>query len=104
MLYGIIALAVLLCVCGVFLGWSFNKNTRILVINEELERQLNELAAAKKQLDDENYRLNTENTRLQTILQTQKQHMQERIQDIENNKKDLELNKNQYSSDLVMSK
>lgn len=101
MLYGIIALAVLLCVCGGFLGWNFNKNTRILVINEELERQLNELAAAKKQLDDENYRLNTENTRLQTILQTQKQHMQERIQDIENNKKDLELKFRDISNEIL---
>ncbi len=101
MLYGIIALAILLCVCGGFLGWSVNKNTRALVLNEELERQLNELTAQKKLLDNENYRLNTENTRLQTILQAQKQHMQERIQDIENNKKDLEFKFRDISNEIL---
>ena len=84
MLYGIIALAVLLCLCGGALIWTINKNTRTMVLNDELERQLEDVCSAKKQLENENYRLNTENTRLQTMLQAQHQHMQERLQDIEN--------------------
>ena len=91
MLYGIIALAVLLCLCGGALFWIININTRTTVLNGELERQLENISNAKKQLDNENYRLSTENTRLQTMLQTQQQHIQERLQDIQNNKKDLEL-------------
>ena len=61
MLYGIIALAVLLCLCGGALIWTINKNTRAAVLNEELERQLENISDAKKQLDNENYRLSAEN-------------------------------------------
>lgn len=101
MLYGIIALAVLLCLCGGALIWTINKNTRTTVLNDELERQLEDVCSAKKQLDNENYRLNTENTRLQTMLQAQHQHMQERLQDIENNKKDLELKFRDISNEIL---
>lgn len=101
MLYGIIALAVLLCLCGGALIWTINKNTRTTVLNDELERQLEDVYSAKKQLDNENYRLNTENTRLQTMLQAQHQHMQERLQDIENNKKDLELKFRDISNEIL---
>lgn len=101
MLYGIIALAVLLCLCGGALIWTINKNTRTAVLNDELERQLEDVCSAKKQLDNENYRLNTENTRLQTMLQAQHQHMQERLQDIENNKKDLELKFRDISNEIL---
>lgn len=101
MLYGIIALAVLLCLCGGALIWTINKNTRTTVLNNELERQLEDVCSAKKQLDNENYRLNTENTRLQTMLQAQHQHMQERLQDIENNKKDLELKFRDISNEIL---
>lgn len=101
MLYGIIALAVLLCLCGGALIWTINKNTRTAVLNDELERQLEDVYSAKKQLDNENYRLNTENTRLQTMLQAQHQHMQERLQDIENNKKDLELKFRDISNEIL---
>ena len=101
MLYGIIALAVLLCLCGGALIWTINKNTRTMVLNDELERQLEDVCSAKKQLDNENYRLNTENTRLQTMLQAQHQHMQERLQDIENNKKDLELKFRDISNEIL---
>ena len=101
MLYGIIALAVLLCLCGGALIWTINKNTRTSVLNDELERQLEDVCSAKKQLDNENYRLNTENTRLQTMLQAQHQHMQERLQDIENNKKDLELKFRDISNEIL---
>lgn len=101
MLYGIIALAVLLCLCGGALIWTINKNTKTTVLNDELERQLEDVCSAKKQLDNENYRLNTENTRLQTMLQAQHQHMQERLQDIENNKKDLELKFRDISNEIL---
>lgn len=101
MLYGIIALAVLLCLCGGSLIAAINKNTRIMVLNAELTRQLDEINSAKKQLDNENYRLTTENTRLQTMLQTQQLHMQERLQDIQNNKKDLELKFRDISNEIL---
>ncbi|HBO50204.1 MAG TPA: hypothetical protein DD619_05430 [Alphaproteobacteria bacterium] len=101
MLYGIIALAVLLCLCGGALIAAINKNTRVMVLNDELERQLDDICRAKKQQDNENYRLSAENMRLQTLLQAQRQHMQERLQDIENNKKDLELKFRDISNEIL---
>ena len=101
MLYGIIALAVLLCLCGGSLIAAINKNTRVMVLNDELERQLDDVCRAKKQQDNENYRLSAENMRLQTLLQAQHQHMQERLQDIENNKKDLELKFRDISNEIL---
>lgn len=101
MLYGIIALAVLLCLCGGSLIAAINKNTRIMVLNAELERQLDDVCRAKKQQDNENYRLSAENMRLQTMLQTQQLHMQERLQDIQNNKKDLELKFRDISNEIL---
>lgn len=101
MLYGIIALAVLLCLCGGSLIAAINKNTRIMVLNAELERQLDDVCRAKKQQDNENYRLSAENMRLQTLMQAQRQHMQERLQDIENNKKDLELKFRNISNEIL---
>ncbi len=101
MLYGIIALAVLLCLCGGALIAAINKNTRVMVLNDELERQLDDVCRAKKQQDNENYRLSAENMRLQTLLQAQRQHMQERLQDIENNKKDLELKFRDISNEIL---
>ena len=101
MLYGIIALAVLLCLCGGALIAALNKNTRIMVLNAELERQLDDVCRAKKQQDNENYRLSAENMRLQTLMQAQRQHMQERLQDIENNKKDLELKFRDISNEIL---
>lgn len=101
MLYGIIALAVLLCLCGGSLIAAINKNTRVMVLNDELERQLDDVCRAKKQQDNENYRLSAENMRLQTLLQAQRQHMQERLQDIENNKKDLELKFRDISNEIL---
>lgn len=101
MLYGIIALAVLLCLCVGSLIAAINKNTRIMVLNAELERQLDDVCRAKKQQDNENYRLSAENMRLQTLMQAQRQHMQERLQDIENNKKDLELKFRDISNEIL---
>lgn len=101
MLYGIIALAVLLCLCGGSLIAAINKNTRIMVLNAELERQLDDVCRAKKQQDNENYRLSAENMRLQTLMQAQQLHMQERLQDIENNKKDLELKFRNISNEIL---
>ena len=54
MLYGIIALAVLLCLCGGALIAAINKNTRVMVLNDELERQLDDICRAKKQQNTEN--------------------------------------------------
>ena len=101
MLYGIIALAVLLCLCVGSLIAAINKNTRIMVLNAELERQLDDVCRAKKQQDNENYRLSAENMQLQTLMQAQRQHMQERLQDIENNKKDLELKFRDISNEIL---
>ena len=101
MLYGIIALAVLLCLCVGSLIAAINKNTRIMVLNAELERQLDDVCRAKKQQDNENYRLSAENMRLQTLMQAQQLHMQERLQDIENNKKDLELKFRNISNEIL---
>ena len=72
-----------------------------MVLNDELERQLDDICRAKKQQDNENYRLSAENMRLQTLLQAQRQHMQERLQDIENNKKDLELKFRNISNEIL---
>lgn len=101
MLYGIITLAVLLLFCGITLIVFINKNTRVQVLNDELERQLGDTARHKQQADDENFRLASENAQLKTMLSSQKKFMEEKMQYIEDSKKELTLKFRDISNEIL---
>ena len=101
MLYGIIALFVLLSVSlAVMIIFIIKNSNKNILIAEQL-KQLNDLTIKQSKLDEENSVLITENTRLKTEYVNHKRFMEEKLQYIEQSKNELALKFRDISNEIL---
>src|SRR5574344_1171327 len=101
MLYGIVALAGLLCVCGSALVWFIIQNSQKDTLNKIQEKQLLELADKYQKLDAENSQISTENTMLKANYENHRKYMEEKLLYIEQSKADMENKFKSISNEIL---
>jgi len=100
-LYTVSALGILLCVCICALIVFIVKNSGKKVLNNELNRQINELTLQNHRLEELNSVLSNDNIRLKTENDNQQRYTEEKIKFIEQSKNDMAIKFRDISSEIL---
>ncbi len=103
MIYGIISVGVALFFCLIALVVFIIKNNGKKVLNNELMRQLADLAGKKQRLDEECSRLLAENTQLKSDYANHRRFMEDKLQYVEQSKNELALKFRDISNEILKS-
>lgn len=100
-LYTVSVLGALLCVCICALIVLIVKNSGNKVLNNELSRQIGELSAQNRRLEELNSALNSDNTRLKTEHNNLQRYTEEKIKFIEQSKNDMAIKFRDISNEII---
>lgn len=100
-LYTVSVLGALLCVCICALIVLIVKNSGKKVLNNELSRQIGELSAQNRRLEELNSALNSDNTRLKTEHNNLQRYTEEKIKFIEQSKNDMAIKFRDISNEII---